>query len=87
LSSKRLKEVYGDKDSYLTLAVDNKKILTGAFEKQVEADPDKQKDLATYLDFIDLKGSSNRPKIGPTSRIISTFNCRMSMQIESTWIG
>jgi DNA sulfur modification protein DndB len=59
---KRLREVYGDKDNYLSLAVENKAILTKAFEKQVEADPDKQKDLATYLDFIDLRKIVETPK-------------------------
>jgi DNA sulfur modification protein DndB len=36
--------------------------LTKAFEKQVEADPEKQKDLATYLDFIDLRKIVETPK-------------------------
>lgn len=59
---RRLREAYGDKDNYLTLAVENKSILTKAFEKQVEADPEKQKDLATYLDFIDLRKIVEAPK-------------------------
>jgi DNA sulfur modification protein DndB len=59
---KRLREVYGYKENYLSLAVENKTILTKAFEKQVEADPDKQKDLATYLDFIDLRKIVETPK-------------------------
>jgi DNA sulfur modification protein DndB len=58
----RLREVYGDKENYLALAVDNKTILTKAFEKQVEGDADKQKDLATYLDFIDLRRIVETPK-------------------------
>lgn len=59
---KRLKEIYGDKDNYLSLAVENKTILTKAFEKQVEADAEKQKDLGTYLDFIDLRKIVETPK-------------------------
>jgi DNA sulfur modification protein DndB len=59
---KRLREVYGNQDNYLSLAVENKTILTRAFEKQVEADPEKQKDLATYLDFIDLRKIVETPK-------------------------
>jgi DNA sulfur modification protein DndB len=59
---RRLREAYGDKDNYLTLAVENKSILTKAFEKQVEGDPEKQKDLATYLDFIDLRKIVEVPK-------------------------
>ena len=62
---KRLRDVYGAQDNYLSLAVENKTILTRAFEKQVEADPDKQKDLATYLDFIDLKKIVETPKNWP----------------------
>jgi DNA sulfur modification protein DndB len=59
---KRLREVFGNKDNYLNLAIENKTILTKAFEKQVEADPEKQKDLATYLDFIDLRKIVETPK-------------------------
>lgn len=59
---KRLREVYGNKDNYLSLAVENKTILTRAFEKQVEGDADKQKDLGTYLDFIDLRKIVETPK-------------------------
>lgn len=62
---KRLQEVYGTKDNYLNLAIENKAILTKAFEKQVEADPEKQKDLATYLDFIDLRKVIETPKNWP----------------------
>jgi hypothetical protein len=61
----RLREVYGNKDNYLSLAVENKTILTRAFEKQVEADPEKQKDLGTYLDFIDLRKIVETPKNWP----------------------
>lgn len=61
----RLHEVYGDKDNYLAMAIENKSILTRAFEKQVEADPEKQKDLATYLDFIDLRKIVETPKNWP----------------------
>jgi hypothetical protein len=62
---RKLREAYSDKDNYLTLAVENKTILTRAFEKQVEADPEKQKDLATYLDFIDLRKIVETPKNWP----------------------
>ena len=61
----RLRQVYGDKDNYLNLAVENKPILTRAFEKQVEVDPEKAKDLGTYLDFIDLRKIVETPKNWP----------------------
>jgi hypothetical protein len=61
----KLTQVYGEKDNYLSLAVENKEILKKAFDKQIDADNDKQKDLGTYLDFIDLRKIVETPKNWP----------------------
>ncbi len=62
---RKLKDLHGGGDSYLTQAVDNKEILKKAFEKQIDSDGDKQKDLGTYLDFIDLRKIVETPKNWP----------------------
>ena len=61
----KLREVYGGKENYLNLAIENKEILKRAFEKQIDADNDKQKDLGTYLDFIDLRKIVETPRNWP----------------------
>lgn len=60
-----LQETYGGKENYLKLAVENKEILKKAFERQIESDDDKQKDLGTFVDFIDLRKIVETPKNWP----------------------
>jgi len=57
----RIGEIYGPGDDNLRKAVDNKEILKKAFEKKLDED-DKQRDLGTYLDFLDLRKIAETPK-------------------------
>jgi DNA sulfur modification protein DndB len=59
------------------LAIDNKEILKKAFEKQLDSDDDKQKDLGTFLDFIDLRKIVETPKNWPT------FKSKLDIQFPS----
>jgi hypothetical protein len=50
----QLKTAYpGDK--FLQRSVKNQKILTSAFEKQMQVDVERQAELETYIDFIEFK--------------------------------
>lgn len=56
-----LKKVYLG-ENYLEEAVDNKEMLKKTYEKYLDNDPAERKELATYLDFLDLRKIVETPK-------------------------
>lgn len=52
----------GSSDDFLELAVENKEILKKAYEKRLDDAAADKRDLATYLDFVDLRKIVERPK-------------------------
>jgi hypothetical protein len=57
-----LRSSYPGTDDFLELAVENKEILKKAYEKRLDDAAEDKKDLATYLDFVDLRKIVERPK-------------------------
>lgn len=52
----------GNADDFLEIAVENKEILKKAYEKRLDDSVAEKRDLATYLDFVDLRKIVERPK-------------------------
>lgn len=52
----------GAQDDFLEAAVENKEILKKAYEKRLDDVATDKRDLATYLDFVDLRKIVERPK-------------------------
>jgi hypothetical protein len=71
----RLRALYGNGDDDLITGVGNKEIVKKAFEKRVDSDDDKKKDLATYLDFIDLR------RIVETSKNWENFKDKLNIPL------
>ncbi|WP_225768704.1 DGQHR domain-containing protein [Inquilinus sp. Marseille-Q2685] len=72
-----LRREYGPGDDYLEKGIDNKEILKKAFDKRLDADGDDKKDMATYLDFLDLR------KIVESQRNWSFFSDSLNIQLPS----
>jgi DNA sulfur modification protein DndB len=76
-----LRAHYPGADDFLEIAVENKEILKKAYEKRLDDAAEDKKDLATYLDFVDLRKIVERPKNWELFR--ATLNIRLPQDGEN----
>lgn len=50
-----LKAVYNNDPNFIELAIDNQDLLTSTYKKRLDDRQENRRELATYLDFLDLK--------------------------------